>query len=118
VVQTASLHAPGWCNPTHPVHAVGLVVAHDEPIFAFHVRHEEMSKAWIAIVEDAGMPRPRHALEDGREAGIAIRAAGRPALALASTRFRSDHGTAGNFRNAPRLRPSLKPNVSRTGVSR
>ena len=49
-------------------HAVGLVVADDEPLFAFQQRHEEMGEARIAIVEDANMPRPRHAHEDRREA--------------------------------------------------
>ena len=49
-------------------HAVGLVVADHEPRFAFQQRHQQMGKARIAVVEHAGMPRPRHAHEDRREA--------------------------------------------------
>ena len=58
---------PSWCNPTHR-HAVGLVVADDEPLFLLQQRHEEMGETRIAIVEHANMPGPRHALEDRREA--------------------------------------------------
>ena len=49
-------------------HAVGLVVADDEPVFASQQRHEKVGEARIAIVEHAGMPGPRHAFEGGREA--------------------------------------------------
>src|ERR1700730_5052453 len=49
-------------------HAVGLVVADDELLFAFQQRHEEMGETRIAIVEHANMPGPRHAHEDRREA--------------------------------------------------
>ena len=49
-------------------HAVGLVVADDEPYFALQQRHEYMGETRVAIVEHASMPGPRDAHEDRREA--------------------------------------------------
>src|SRR5271165_3153346 len=49
-------------------HAIGLVVADDEPLLAFQQRHEEMGETRIAIVKHANMPGPHNALEDRREA--------------------------------------------------